>query len=92
MGTGSLFLGGAVSAVSLASGKNTVLFIVGGVYLLEAVSVMLQVIYYKMTGKRLFRMAPIHHHFEKKGMGEVRITLTMTLCTLALALISFIFA
>ena len=90
--TGSLFLGGAVSAIALVSGKSTLLFIVGGVYLLEAVSVILQVLYYKATKKRLFLMAPIHHHFEKKGMGEVKITLMLTLATLGLAAVALIFA
>ena len=89
--TGSLFLGGAVSGLALISGKNTVLLVVGGVYLLEAVSVILQVLYYKLTKKRLFLMAPFHHHLEKKGMSEVKITLLMTAVTLALAGISYLF-
>ena len=90
--TGSLFIGGAVSGMSLASGKNTVLIIVGVMYLVEAVSVILQVIYYKLTKKRLFLMAPIHHHFEKKGKSEVKITAGFTLVTAAASVIALIFA
>lgn len=86
--TGSLFLGSAVSSVCLCSRANTVLFIVGGIYLLEAVSVILQVLYYKLTGKRLFLMAPFHHHLEKKGIKETSVTacfagVTVLLCALA---------
>ena len=90
--TGSLFIGRAVSGMSLASGKNTVLIIVGVMYLVEAVSVILQEIYYKLTKKRLFLMAPIHHHFEKKGKSEVKITAGFTLVTAAASVIALIFA
>lgn len=90
--TGSLFLGGAVSALALTCSKNTVLFIVGAVYLLEAISVILQVGYYKMTKKRLFLMAPFHHHLEKKGLGEVKITLLFSFLTLVLSVFAFLFA
>ncbi len=89
--TGSLFLGAAVGGAALISGKNTAIFIVGAIYLAEAASVMLQVLYYKATKKRLFLMAPIHHHFEKKGIGEVKITVSFTAVTLALAGISYLF-
>ncbi len=89
--TGSLFLGAGLSAMSLLSYKNTALIIIGGVYLIEAISVILQVLYYKATKKRLFLMAPFHHHLEKRGYGEVKITLLMTAITLALALISYLF-
>lgn len=68
--TGSLFLGGAVSGLVLALGDPLILFFVGAVYVIEAASVVIQVLYFKLTGKRLFLMAPIHHHFEKKGMSE----------------------
>lgn len=90
--TGSLFLGSAISSLALVSGKGTLLFIVGGVYLLEAVSVILQVGYYKLTKKRLFLMAPLHHHLEKKGLSEVKITVYMTAITLILAAVSYLFA
>ena len=90
--TGSLFLGSTISALSLISGKNTVLFIVGAVYLLEAVSVILQVLYYKAMKKRLFLMAPIHHHFEKKGMSEVSITISFAFVTAITSVIAYLFA
>lgn len=89
--TGSLFLGAAISGVALISYKNTALLIIGGVYLLEALSVILQVLYYKATKKRLFLMAPYHHHLEKKGMSEVKITLVLTALTLSLGAASYLF-
>ena len=90
--TGSLFLGSAISSLALISDKGTLLFIVGGVYLLEAASVILQVGYYKLTKKRLFLMAPFHHHLEKKGLNEVRITVLMSAVTLILAAVAYLFA
>lgn len=68
--TGSLFLGAAVSGTALAAGDPLLIFILGLVYALEAASVIIQVLYFKLTGKRFFLMAPLHHHFEKKGMSE----------------------
>ena len=89
--TGSLFLGGAVGGLALTSYKNTAVFVVGAVYLIEAGSVILQVLYYKATKKRLFLMAPFHHHLEKKGHSEVKITLLFSAITLLLAAISYLF-
>ena len=89
--TGSLYLGSFISALTLISYKNTAIFIVGAIYLVEAASVMIQVLYYKLTKKRFFLMAPYHHHLEKKGMGEVSITLMFTAITFALAAVSYIF-
>ena len=63
--TGSLSLGGSLGAVGIITKHEIVLAITGGLFVLEAVSVMVQVISYKLTGKRIFKMAPIHHHFEK---------------------------
>ena len=68
--TGSLSLGGSLGAVGIITKHEIVLAITGGLFVLEAVSVMVQVISYKLTGKRIFKMAPIHHHFEKKGWPE----------------------
>jgi len=68
--TGSLALGGALGAVALVTKHELVLGIVGGLFVLETVSVIVQVTSYKLTGKRVFRMAPLHHHFEKKGWAE----------------------
>lgn len=90
--TGSLFLGGVISALAFVSGKETVLFIVGGIYILEAVSVVLQVVCYKTTKKRLFLMAPIHHHFEKKGKSETTVTLGFTAVSGILAVVAYCFA
>lgn len=67
--TGSLSLGGSLGAVGIITKHEIVLAITGGLFVLEAVSVMVQVISYKLTGKRVFKMAPIHHHFEKKRMA-----------------------
>ena len=73
-GTGSLALGGALGAVGVAAHHECVLVIVGGLFVLEAVSVVVQVFWFKRYGKRVFKMAPIHHHFEKKGWPEPKIT------------------
>jgi phospho-N-acetylmuramoyl-pentapeptide-transferase len=68
--TGSLAMGGALGAVSVVTKHELVLAIVGGLFVLETVSVIVQVVSFKLTGKRVFRMAPLHHHFEKKGWAE----------------------
>lgn len=73
--TGSLALGGALGIVGVLSKHEIVLGIIGGVFVVEALSVMLQVFYFKRTGKRIFLMAPIHHHFEKKGWKESTIVI-----------------
>ena len=71
--TGSMFLGGMVVAISFAIGRPVLLLLAGCMYLLEAISVMLQVAYFKLTGKRLFKMAPLHHHFEMCGFSEQKV-------------------
>lgn len=71
--TGSLFLGGCVAALAVAEGLPLVLIICGGVYLIETASVILQVLSFKLTGKRIFKMSPIHHHFEMCGWSENKI-------------------
>ena len=68
--TGALALGGALGAIAVVTKHEIVLAIVGGLFVVEALSVIIQVLYFKMTGKRVFLMAPIHHHFEKKGWAE----------------------
>lgn len=83
--TGSLFLGGVVSVMAVACGCELLLIPVGFIYLAEAISVMIQVFWFKRTGKRVFLMTPIHHHFEKKGWSEKKIcavfcTITLVLC------------
>ncbi len=85
--TGSLALGGALGAIAVATKHELVLAIVGGLFVAEAMSVIIQVLYYKRTGKRVFLMAPIHHHFEKKGWAEPQIVIRFWIISLVLALI-----
>jgi phospho-N-acetylmuramoyl-pentapeptide-transferase len=85
--TGSLSLGGALGAISVITKHEIVLGIVGGLFVLETVSVIVQVISFKLTGKRVFRMAPLHHHFEKKGWAEPTIVIRFWIIASVLALI-----
>ena len=85
--TGSLALGGALGAIAVATKHEIVLAIVGGLFVAEAVSVIVQVGYFKATGKRVFLMAPIHHHFEKKGWAEPQVVIRFWIISLILALI-----
>ncbi|MDB6182799.1 phospho-N-acetylmuramoyl-pentapeptide-transferase [Paracoccus fistulariae] len=85
--TGSLALGGALGAIAVVTKHEIVLAIVGGLFVVEALSVIIQVLYFKRTGKRVFLMAPIHHHFEKKGWGEAQIVIRFWIIALILALI-----
>ena len=85
--TGSLSLGAALGATSVITKHELVLFIVGGLFVLEAISVIVQVISFKLTGKRVFAMAPLHHHFEKKGWAESTIVIRFWIIASILALI-----
>ena len=85
--TGSLALGGALGAVAVATKHEIVLAIVGGLFVAEALSVMIQVAYFKRTGKRIFLMAPIHHHFEKLGWAESTVVIRFWIVSLILAAI-----
>ena len=85
--TGSLALGGALGAIAIATKHELVLGIVGGLFVVEAMSVIIQVLYFKKTGKRVFLMAPIHHHYEKKGWSEPQIVIRFWIVSLILALI-----
>ncbi len=85
--TGSLSLGGALGTVSVITKHELVLAIVGGLFVLEAVSVMVQVTSFKLTGKRIFHMAPLHHHFEAKGWAESTIVIRFWIIAVVLALI-----
>jgi phospho-N-acetylmuramoyl-pentapeptide-transferase len=85
--TGSLALGGMLGAVAVATKHEIVLAIVGGLFVLEAVSVIIQVLSFKMTGKRVFRMAPIHHHFEHLGWTEPQIVIRFWIIAVMLALL-----
>jgi len=85
--TGSLSLGSSLGAVSIISKHEIVLAIVGGLFVLETASVVIQVISFKLTGKRIFKMAPIHHHFEKKGWPESTVVIRFWIISIILALI-----
>ena len=85
--TGSLALGGALGGVGIITKHEIVLAITGGLFVLEAISVIVQVVSYKLTGKRVFRMAPIHHHFEKKGWAESTVVIRFWIISIILAMI-----
>jgi phospho-N-acetylmuramoyl-pentapeptide-transferase len=85
--TGSLALGGALGAIAVATKHEIVLAIVGGLFVLETVSVIVQVVSFKLTGKRVFRMAPLHHHFEQKGWNEATVVVRFWIIAVVLALI-----
>lgn len=85
--TGSLALGGALGAIAVATKHEIVLAIVGGLFVVEALSVIIQVSYFKLTGNRVFLMAPIHHHFEKRGWAESQIVIRFWIISLILALV-----
>lgn len=85
--TGSLALGGALGAIAVATKHELVLAIVGGLFVVEALSVIIQVLYFKRTGKRVFLMAPIHHHYEKKGWAEPQIVIRFWIISLILAMV-----
>ena len=85
--TGSLALGGVLGGIALITKHELVLTVIGGLFVLEAVSVMAQVASFKLTGKRVFRMAPIHHHFEKKGWSESTIVVRFWIIAVILAMI-----
>ncbi len=92
--TGSMFLGGAVIALAVGTARPFLFFIVGIIYIVEALSVVLQVISFKTTGKRIFKMSPIHHHFEMSGWSEGKIVgvfsvITLLFCILGIAWITF---
>ena len=85
--TGSLALGGALGAIAVATKHEIVLAIVGGLFVLETLSVIIQVASFKLTGKRVFRMAPLHHHFEQKGWQESTVVVRFWVISVVLALV-----
>jgi len=85
--TGSLSLGGSLGAVSIITKHEIVLGIIGGLFVLETFSVIIQVVSFKLTGKRVFMMAPLHHHFEKKGWAESTVVIRFWIISIILALI-----
>jgi len=84
--TGSLALGGMIGAIAVATKHEIVLAVIGGLFVLEAVSVIVQVASFKLTGKRVFKMAPIHHHFEQLGWTEPQIVIRFWIVSVVLAL------
>jgi len=86
--TGSLFLGGSLGLVAVFIKQEILLAIVGGVFIAEVLSVILQVNYYKRTGKRIFKMAPLHHHFELGGLPEQKITIRFIIIAIMLSLLA----
>lgn len=87
--TGSLALGGAISTLMLVLKSPFLIIIVGGIYVLETLSVIIQVTSFKLTGKRVFKMSPIHHHFEQCGWSEVKIVTVFSIVTFILCIIGF---
>lgn len=88
--TGSLAIGGAIATIAIILEIPFILFIVGGIYVVEALSVILQVGSFKLTGKRIFKMAPLHHHFEQCGWSEVKIVTVFSIVTMILCIIGFV--
>ena len=85
--TGSLALGGSLGAISIITKHEIVLAITGGLFVFEAISVIVQVLSYKLTGRRIFKMAPIHHHFEKKGWHESTVVIRFWIIAIILAML-----
>ena len=85
--TGSLSLGGSLGAVGIITKHEIVLAIIGGLFVLEAISVIVQVVSFKLTGKRIFKMAPIHHHYEKKGWPESTVVIRFWIVAIILAMV-----
>jgi phospho-N-acetylmuramoyl-pentapeptide-transferase len=85
--TGSLAMGGLIGTIAVATKHEIVMAIIGGLFVIEALSVIIQVGYFKMTGKRVFLMAPIHHHFEKLGWTESQVVIRFWIVAVVLALI-----
>ena len=85
--TGSLSLGAILGSIAVITKHEIVLMVIGGIFVLEAMSVIIQVFSYKVFGKRVFKMAPIHHHFEKKGWSESTIVIRFWIISFVLAII-----
>lgn len=88
--TGSMALGGAVAALAVLTRMQLFLPLIGGVYMIEALSVILQVSFFKLTGKRILKMSPLHHHYELKGNHETKVVVSFWIATAILALISML--
>ena len=90
--TGSMFLGGCVVAMAFGVGAPLLLGLIGLIYICESLSVVIQVISFKTTGRRIFKMSPIHHHFEMSGYTEVQIGFAFSLITVIGSLLAFLAA
>jgi len=88
--TGSLALGGAIGAVAVLIKKELLLFVVGGIFVVEALSVIMQIASFRLMGKRIFLMAPLHHHFQIKGWAESKITIRFWIVAIVLALFGLV--
>lgn len=88
--TGSMALGGAIVAIAVLLRLPLLLPVMGGIYMLETLSVIIQVLYFRLTGKRIFKMSPLHHHFELSGMSETKVVASFTFAAVMLCLIGFI--
>jgi phospho-N-acetylmuramoyl-pentapeptide-transferase len=86
--TGALSLGGAIGTLAVITKNELLLVIVGGIFVIETLSVISQVISFKLTGKRIFKMAPIHHHFELKGLSEPKIIVRFWIVSIILAIVA----
>ncbi len=86
--TGSLALGGAIGVVAILAKKELLLVLICGIWVIESLSVIIQVFVFKRTGKRVFRMAPIHHHFEAKGWAEPKVVVRFWIIGILLALLT----
>ena len=87
--TGSLFLGGIVVGLAFLINQPLIILVVGLVYIIETFSVILQVASFKLTGKRIFKMSPIHHHFEKSGWSEIKIVGIFSLVTVIFCVLAY---
>lgn len=88
--TGALALGGAIGTVAVFIKKEFVLFLVGGIFVIEALSVLIQIVSFRSTGKRVFKIAPLHHHFEMCGWAEPKVTVRFWIISIILVLLSFV--
>ena len=88
--TGSLYIGGLIGAVAISAGLELFIIISAFIFLFEALSVIIQVSVYKKTKKRVFKMAPVHHHFEMCGWKETKVVAVFALVTIALCIISYL--
>ena len=88
--TGSLSLGSSIGVIAVITKHELVLLIIGGLFVLEAISVIVQVVSFRLTGKRVFKMAPLHHHFEQKGWSEPTIVIRFWIISIILALIGLL--